>query len=110
MIGDGQPKFQKEERLAQAGMATGYRFRITNAQRQNGKVRLEVTNSGIAPIYRDAYFSNGNVRSTISLKGLLPGEKRLIELDDPQGTVSTTLTIQSDYLVPGQQIQFESNL
>ncbi len=110
MIGNGQLSFQKESRLAQAGMATGYRFRLTNAQRQNGKVRLEVTNAGIAPIYRDAYFANGNVRSTNSLKGLLPGEKRLIELDDPQGTISTALTIQSDYLVPGQQIQFESDL
>ncbi len=110
MIGDGQPKFQKEERLAQAGKTIGYKFRITNAQRQNEKVRLEVTNAGIAPIYRDAYFANGNTRSPVSLKWLLPGEKRVIVLDDSQGNLATTLNIQCDYLVPGQQIQFESEL
>ena len=110
MIGDGQPKFQSESRIAQAGMATGYRFRILKAQRKDGKVRLEVTNEGVAPIYRDAFFANDGIRSTVSLKGLLPGERRVIELDDPQKTVPQKLSIRSDYLVEGQQIQFAADL
>lgn len=43
----------------------------------------------------------------VSLKGLLPGEKKLIELDDSLGTVPDSLTIQSEYIFAGQQIQFE---
>ncbi len=41
MIGDGQPSFQTDGRIAQAGMATGYRFRIQSAKRFQEKVRLK---------------------------------------------------------------------
>lgn len=110
MIGDDQPEYQSLQRIAQAGLATGYRFRIVSAQRSNGKVRMEVTNDGVAPIYRDAYFANGKQRSPISLKGLLPGQKLAIELDDIDQTIPEALSIQCDHLVPGQEIQFEANL
>ncbi len=110
MIGNDQPKYQTMERIAQAGLATGYRFRVTSAQRLNNKVRLEVRNDGVAPLYRDAYFANRDKRSTVSLRGLLPGESRVIELQDTNHTLPDSLTIQCDHLVPGQQIQFEADL
>ena len=110
MLGDGQFKYQKKQRIVEAGMATGYRFRITSAQRLDSKVRLWVTNEGVAPIYRDAYFANNLQRSSTSLKGLRPGETRVIELADPAKTIPAALTIQCDYLVPGQEIQFEADL
>jgi len=110
MIGDGQFGFQNKQRIAEAGMATGYRFRITSAQRLDSKVRLEVINEGVAPIYRDAYFANDMQRSSISLKGLLPGETRVVELADPAKKIPAALTIQSDYLVTGQEIQFLADL
>ena len=110
MLGDGQFKYQKKQRIVEAGMATGYRFRITSAQRLDSKVRLEVTNAGVAPIYRDAFFANELQRSSTSLKGLLPGETRVIELADPAKAIPAALTIQCDYLVPGQEIQFEADL
>ncbi len=69
-----------------------------------------MVNEGIAPIYRDAYFANDKVRSEVSLKGLLPREKRTIEFDDPRRTVPDTLSIESDFLVPGQSIQFAADL
>jgi len=110
MIGDGQLSFQKEKRIAEAGMETGYRFRITSAKRADGRVRLEVTNEGVAPIYRDAFFANGKKRSATSLKGLLPGETRVVELEDPDMTIPASLSIQSDFLVPGQTIQYAADL
>ncbi len=110
ILGDGQFGFQNKQRIIEAGMATGYRFHITSAQRMGSKVRLEVANQGVAPIYRDAYFANGEQRSSTSLKGLLPGETRVVELDDTGKRIPTALSIQSDFLVPGQEIQFQADL
>ncbi len=110
MIGNDQPEFQPMQRIAEAGMATGYRFRVLSAERLKDTVRLVVTNEGVAPIYRDAYFANGARRSLNSLKGLLPGEKRTVELEDPERTIPQLLSIQCDHLVPGQEIQFSANL
>ncbi len=110
MIGNDQPEFQSMERIKQAGMATGYRFRIESAERLQDTVRLVVTNEGVAPIYRDAYFANGSRRSPTTLNGLLPGEKRTVELEDPDRTIPKMLSIQCDHLVRGQEIQFNADL
>ncbi len=76
----------------------------------NQTVRLEVTNTGVAPIYRDAYFANGQQRSSPSLKGLLPGKRLTIELDDVDRQLPDSLKIHCDSLVPGQEIQFEADV
>lgn len=110
MIGNDQPEYQSMQRIEQAGLATGYRFRILSAQRLDQKVHLEVTNDGVAPLYRDAYFANGQQRSSQSLKGLLPGKRLAIELDDVDRQLPGSLKIQCDSLVPGQEIQFEAEL
>ncbi len=47
MIGNDQPKYQKLERISQAGLATGYRFRVTAIERIDDVVRLQVTNAGV---------------------------------------------------------------
>ncbi len=110
MIGNDQPKYQSLEHIAQAGHSTGYRFRVKAAEQLNGKVRLQVTNEGVAPIYRDAYFAIGQERSKKSLKGLLPGELETIDFDVVEDQISDKLSIQCDHLVPGQVIQFEADL
>ncbi len=110
MIGNDQPKFQTDRRIKEAGMATGYRFRVTSAERIGGKIRLVVTNEGVAPIYQDAYFATQGKRSTTSLRGLLPGQSLTCELDDVAGSLQDKLSIQCDWLVPGQEIQFAADL
>ncbi|MCM2373175.1 DUF4832 domain-containing protein [Aporhodopirellula aestuarii] len=110
MIGNDQVKFQSEERIKAAGMATGYRLRITEAVRVGDRVRLEVTNDGVAPLYRDAYFSIAGSRSTQTLKELLPGESISIELMDPDRVAENALTVECDHILPGQKIQFAADL
>jgi hypothetical protein len=69
---------------------------------------VTIENAGIAPIYHDAYPAVHGVRSKQTLKGLLPGESQSFEIES--GGSSPILTIQSDRLVQGQEIQFEAAL
>ena len=104
MIGDGQTKFQSMTRIAEAGMALGYRFRVTKFRTSRTNSEVSISNEGIAPIYYHAHPTVNGVRSQESLKGLLPGKSKTFAIDS--GSENPKLTIQSDRLVTGQQIQF----
>jgi hypothetical protein len=67
-----------------------------------------VANSGVAPIYYDAFVAVNGIRAEGSLKGLLPGEERLFTV--PSGGTNPELSIECDRLVPGQRIDFEADL
>jgi hypothetical protein len=108
MIGDGQPRYQSTQRIAQAGMALGYRFRVTAFSSAQGRSQVTITNEGIAPLYHDAFVAVDATRAEESLKGLLPGEIKTFSI--PAGDTSPRLTIESDRLVPGQRIQFVASL
>ncbi|MFK7737493.1 MAG: DUF4832 domain-containing protein [Pirellulaceae bacterium] len=110
MIGNDQPRFQAVERLRSASMATGYRFRVQGAKLQGSTLDLEVTNEGVAPIYRDAYFSVGNNRASQSLKGLLPGESLRCTIDQVLAADIKDLFIYCDSILKTQSIQFEADL
>ena len=110
MIGNDQPKYQSMERIASAGMATGYRLRVTRAERIGDRVQIEVTNEGVAPLYRDAYFAIGESRSSESLKGLLPGDRRRCVVVDPRHQAERMLKVVSQHILPGQEIQFLADL
>jgi hypothetical protein len=106
IIASDQPEHQPMERIRAAGMSLGYRFRIADYRSGGGKSTLTLTNTGIAPIYHDAYVAVAGRRSTTSLKGLCPGETRVCEV----AAEGTAVTIESDRLVPGQTIEFDANL
>ena len=108
MIGDAQPEFQKPDRIRAAGMACGYRFRLTRLESSYGKTTGVFHNVGIAPIYFDAIPAVDQVRSISNLKGLLPGES--IDFEVARGGERPVLTIESDRLVDGQVIEFEADL
>jgi hypothetical protein len=108
MIGNDQPDYQSETRIKQAGMASGYRFRIDSFSASASHSRVRITNTGIAPIYRDAYAAVNGVRSPISLKGLLPGAS--LDLEMASGGAAPVLSIECDHLVAGQKIEFAANL
>ncbi|MFK7817419.1 MAG: DUF4832 domain-containing protein, partial [Planctomycetaceae bacterium] len=110
MIGNDQPRFQSPDRIRSASMATGYRFRVTSATLNADHIRLVVTNEGVAPIYRDAWFAAGMTRSETSLKGLLPGETRECLISGADEAAAQQITIQSDSILPTQSIQYEANL
>jgi hypothetical protein len=106
MIADGQPRHRSVERLREAGLACGYRFRVVEHRAGAGRSRLTVANDGVAPLYHDAHVAVAGVRSTASLKGLGPGERRTFDVPAAGGAV----TIECDRLVPGQRIEFEADL
>jgi hypothetical protein len=108
IIGDDQPRFQPIERIRSAGQACGYRFRILAFEANAKQSRITVTNTGVAPLYHDAFLTVNGVRGGQSLKGLLPGEKRVEEI--AAGGAVPVLTISSDRLVPGQRIEFDADL
>ena len=108
MIGADQPDFQSDARIKAVGLALGYRFEITALSTSASSSRVTVKNTGIAPIYYDAFIAINGVRSTTSLKGLLPGASRDVRVT--AGGTTPVVTIQSDRLVAGQTIQFKARL
>ena len=96
-------------------MASGYHFEVTRCQTDGAQTCLTVTNKGVAPLYRDAYFAIGMVRSGESLRGLLPGES--LEVTIPaslssaaDGTLLHKPVIVSDYILDTQQIEYGCRL
>lgn len=110
MIGNDQPKYQITDRIKSAGMATGYRFKVTAAQLKSNTLFLEVSNTGVAPIYRDAFFAAGKKRSKTTLRGLLPNEKIVCKITGVNQDDLKEITIESDYVLPSQSIQFDAEL
>lgn len=110
MIGNDQSRHSTAKRIKSAGMASGYRFRVTAAVVKEDELRIQVTNDGVAPIYRDAYFAAGKLRSRTSLRGLLPGESLTCAITGVQDADLQQIAIQSDAILPTQTIQFESDL
>jgi hypothetical protein len=70
--------------------------------------RITVSNTGVAPIYYDAFVAVNGIRAKDSLKGLLPGESR--RFDVASGGANAKLEIECDRLVPGQRIGFQADL
>ncbi|QEH37817.1 hypothetical protein OJF2_64080 [Aquisphaera giovannonii] len=108
ILGDAQPRFQKPDRIREASMACGYRFRVARFEASPTRSEVTVENKGVAPIYHDAFPAVNGVRSNDSLKGLLPGQSRTFAI--ASGGESPKLTIESDRLVRGQRIEFDADL
>ncbi len=108
MIGNDQPSYRSDERIKQAGLSNGYKFTITKFEASASQSRVTVRNDGIAPIYYDSYVTVNDVRANTSLKSLLPGME--VEYVVSSGGENPQLSIESDRLVSGQEIQFNANL
>ncbi len=108
MIGNDQPEYQSVERIRDAGLASGYRFRINAFRASDDSSLVEVENAGVAPYYYDAWVAVNGVRAETSLKHLAPGASLTCRI--PSGGEEPVLTIESDRLVDGQVIGFEADL
>ena len=108
MIANDAPKgsYATAARFKEATMASGYRIKLNKCEVNGTTTRLTVTNEGIAPLYRDAYFAIGTTRCETSLKGLLPGEVKVMEI---AANLSSTadLHIVSDCILDTQEIEFQ---
>jgi len=108
MVVEQWPRWTTVDRLREHSLACGYRFRVTAFAAGPRESRVTVSNTGVAPIYHDAYVAVNGVRATGSLKLLQPGETRQFTV--ASGGTAPKLTIESDRLVAGQEIGFEADL
>jgi len=108
MICEQWPRWTTMDRIREHSMACGYRFEVTRFEANDSAARVTVKNTGVAPIYYDAFPAVNGVRARESLQGLLPGEER--EFAIAAGGESPKLTIECDRLVPGERIEFEAEL
>ncbi len=116
MISNDAPegKYGTAARFAEASLATGYHFKVTQCTTDGSTTELKVVNTGIAPLYRDAYFAIGEIRSDKSLRGLLPGEEQTLTIPSPlgvkaDGSAETLPRIVSDYILPTQSIEYDAD-
>lgn len=105
MIGNDQPGYQTMARIKEASMACGYRYTVKDFRVSGNNSVVCIANTGVAPIYRDAYVAVNGTRGAVSLKSLIPGEEVWIEV--ASGGTAPVLAIECDHLVAGQKIEFE---
>lgn len=108
MVTEQWPRWTDMDAIRRHGMACGYKFRVTEFAADAKQSRVTVTNTGVAPIYYDAYVTVNGVRARESLKYLQPGETR--HFTSKSGGAGPNLTIECDRLVPGQRIEFDADL
>jgi len=97
-------------RFREASMATGYRLAVKQCQTNGESTRLLVTNEGIAPLYRDAFFAIGDIRSEQTLKGLLPSEELWVEINAVPKEDGSDIKVASDCILPRQEIEFNADI
>ena len=76
---------------------------------------ITVKNTGVAPLYKDAYFAIGSIRSKESLRGLLPDASMEVTIDAPleysnSGRALSNPVIESDFILDTQTIEYDCNL
>ena len=71
--------------------------------------RIQVTNTGVAPIYREAWFSVGSIGAMEDLGLLMPGDTMWTTVLSTMLT-GKPLSIYSHALLDNQVIEFEANV
>lgn len=110
IIAADQPGKQSDARLKEASMAMGYRFEIRDFRIKEGEsAAVLIANTGVAPIYRDAFVEVSGVRGDLNLRTLMPGDEAWVRVPC-KATPSTRPSIACDHLVPGQVIQYQADV
>ena len=110
IIGNDQPSYKKWDRIVEASSSMGYRFEIQAFKVKAGTgSAVKIKNSGVAPIYHDAFVCVDGKRSDFNLRNLMPGDSKWVEIKDASASSSSKLTIACDRLVPGQVIGYDTS-
>lgn len=99
-----QNRYHSLERIKEASMNSGYKFKLNSVKTKPGSTIIEIVNLGVAPIYTDAYLAVNGIRSAESLKLLAPDEAKTITI--PEGGEGISITIESDDILPSQKIEY----
>ena len=96
---------------------TGYGKSVASLQGKKIHVEIKSLNSKaldlsirIAPLYRDAWFAIGDIRSETTLRGLLPDEERWVEIPAVPSADGSDVRIVSDCILPQQSIEFIADI
>lgn len=108
--GNDQPSHQTPQRIKEASMSMGYKFTIRDYRIKDGVAAILVANTGVAPIYRDAYVALEGVRGDYNLRNLMPGEETWVEISSPDITSASVPEIACDHLVAGQKIEYNADV
>ncbi|PKL25726.1 MAG: hypothetical protein CVV47_03530 [Spirochaetae bacterium HGW-Spirochaetae-3] len=105
VIGDGQTKYRSPAELAAAGRLLGYALEVEDASPADGGTAVTVRNAGAAVVPFRLFAAFGAVRSSASLKGLMPGEARtlVVPVVDPD---PADFAFVSPALLPGQVVPY----
>lgn len=104
IIGNDQPNYQSIERIKEASMRSGYKFKLNSVFSKQDSTIIELVNLGVAPIYVNAYLTVNGVRCTESLKLLSPDEPKLFHIS--AGDSNPIITIESDDILSTEKIQY----
>ena len=110
ILGNDQPSYQTMDRIKEASMSMGYKFEIKDFRVKDNEAAVLIENIGVAPIYRDAYVSVGGVKGDYSLKNLMPGEQKWINIKGEGVSAKAVPQIECAHLVPGQKIEYKANI
>jgi len=112
MIGNDTTDSHSVERIKEASMASGYQFEIVGlfVSDARDEVRIVVENTGIAPIYYDAFVAINGQRADNSLRTLYPGMRESYSVLINVENTDIDLTIESDDILDTQRIEFNANL
>lgn len=112
MIGNDTTDSHTADRIKEASIASGYQFDIVGlfVSDTRDEVRVVVENTGIAPIYYDAFVAINGIRADDSLRTLYPGEREEYSVLINVENTGIDLTIESDDILDTQQIDFNANL
>lgn len=102
--GNDQPGYQTLERIKNASLASGYKFKLLSVQTKPDSTIIEVSNVGVAPIYIDAFLAVNGVRSAETLKLMAPDETRFFHI--AAGGDNPEVTIESDDILETEEIQY----
>ena len=110
IIAADQPGKQSDARLKEASMAMGYRFEVRDFRIKEGEsAAVLIANTGVAPIYRDAFVEVAGVRGGLNLRTLMPGDEAWVRIPCKAAS-SDRPSIACDHLVPGQAIQYQADV
>jgi len=104
----GTANEQSIARIKEASVFSGFELSISSFATNDSNAEVVVTNTGIAPIYYDAYVTVNSVRASESLKGLLPNAAKKYFV--ASGGSTPVLRIESDYILGSQEIEFKADL
>lgn len=117
MIANDNPSlnnYKNAARFKECSMMTGYHFVVTKCVTDGTQTKITVKNTGVAPLYKDAYFAIGSIRSKESLRGLLPDASMEVTIDAPleysnSGRALSNPVIESDFILDTQTIEYDCN-